>query len=107
MKVSIVKMPRYQNYWVAETRGPPVADVMNLKRYEKIPQFLHANDNSHSSNPDNKGNRLYKVEPILFTLQKNCQNLEQEECQAIDEQMVPAKTKFSGFRQYNPKKPHK
>ena len=107
MKMSIVKMPRYQNYWAAETRYSPVADVMSLKRYEKIRQFLHANDNSQSNNPDNKGNRLFKVEPVLLALQKNCQKLEQEEYQSIDEQIVPAKTKYSGIRQYNPKKPHK
>ena len=30
-----------------------------------------------------------------------------EECHFVDEQIIPSKTKFSGIRQYNPKKPVK
>lgn len=103
MRMGIVSMPRYQNFWAAETRYAPVADTMSLKRYEKLRQFLHANDNSTID----ASNSLYKVEPILSYLRNNCQKLEQEEYQSIDEQIVPAKTKYSGIRQYNPKKPHK
>ena len=44
---------------------------------------------------------------ILKALKINCRKIEQEEFQSIDEQIVPAKTKFSGIRQYNPKKPKK
>lgn len=80
---------------------------MPLNRYRKLRQFLHANDNSKKDNPENKGNKLYKIEPILKSLRENCQKLEEEEFQAIDEQIVSAKTKFSGIRQYNPRKPHK
>ena len=107
MRMGIVTMPRYQNFWIAETRYEPVANTMSLKRYEKLRRFLHANDNSLIDTPENKGNRLYKAEPILVALRKNCQKIEQEEYQSIDEQIVPAKTKYSGIRQYNPKKPHK
>ena len=107
MRMGIVTMPRYQNFWIAETRYEPVANTMSLKRYEKLRRFLHANDNSLIDTPEYKGNRLYKAEPILVALRKNCQKIEQEEYQSIDEQIVPAKTKYSGIRQYNPKKPHK
>lgn len=107
MKMAIVKMPTVASYWAAETRYPPVADVMGLKRYKKLRQFLHANDNFLKDTNENKGNKLYKVQPILDALRKNCQKIEQEEFMSIDEQIVPAKTKFSGIRQYNPKKPHK
>ena len=41
MKMGIVKMPHYQNYWSQSTRFTPIADVMSLNR-----RFLHANDNS-------------------------------------------------------------
>ena len=107
MRMGIVRMRRYQCFWAAETRYDPVANTMSLKRYEKLRQLLHANDNSLIDTPENKGNRLYKVQPILEALTANCQNIEQEECQSIDEQIVPAKTKYSGIRQYNLKKPHK
>ena len=56
--MGIVKMPRYQCYWAAETRYAPIADVMSLKRYEKIRRYLHANDNSYQTAEENKGNRL-------------------------------------------------
>ena len=107
MKMGIVKMPNILCYWAEATRYPPVADVMSLKRYKKLRQFLHANDNCLKDTNENRGNKLYKVEPVLDALRKNCQRIEQEECMSIDEQIVPAKTKFSGIRQYNPKKPHK
>ena len=107
MKMALVKMPKVDNYWAEETRYPPVADVMSLKRYKKLRQFLHANDNSLKDTNENKGNKLYKVQPILDALRNNCQKIEQEEFMSIDEQIVPAKTKFSGIRQYNPKKPNK
>lgn len=105
MQMGIVKMPKYNSFWGTETRYAPVADVMSLNRYRKLRQFLHANDNSQQDNPENKGNKLFKVEPILNSLRVNCQKIEQEEYQAIDEQIVPAKTKFSRMMQYNPKSP--
>eukprot|EP00795_Rhopilema_esculentum_P011163 gene11163-20060_t len=107
LKMGIVKMPKYNSYWAGETKYSPIADVMALNRYRKLRQFLHANDNSEKDNPESKGNKLYKIDPILQSLRENCQKIEQEEFQSIDEQIVPAKTKFSGIRQYNPKKPHK
>ena len=107
LKMGIVKMPKYNSYWAGETKYSPIADVMALNRYRKLRQFLHANDNSEKDRTESKGNKLYKIDPILQSLRENCQKIEQEEFQSIDEQIVPAKTKFSGIRQYNPKKPHK
>ena len=107
MKMGVVKMPRYDSYWQAETRYGPVADVMSKNRYKKLRKFLHANDNSLKDHPGNKDNKMFKVSPILDKLRRNCQQLEQEEYQSIDEQIVPAKTKYSGIRQHNPRKPHK
>ena len=107
IRMALVKMPRYANYWQAETRYAPVADVMSKNRYKKLRQFLHGNDNTFKNDPVNKDNILYKVSPILDKLRENCQKIEQEEHQSIDEQIVPTKTKYSGMRQYNPRKPHK
>ena len=38
---------------------------------------------------------------------KNCLQIEPEQDNSIDEQIIPAKAKYSGIRQYNPKKPKK
>lgn len=107
MRMGIVKMPNIECYWAAESRYAPVADVMSLKRYKKLRQFLHANDNHERISEENKDDKLYKVRPILASLRENCRKVEQEEYMSIDEQIVPAKTKYSGIRQYNAKKPHK
>ena len=44
---------------------------------------------------------------MLDHVRENCIALEPEEEQSIDEQIIPAKTSYSGIRQYNPKKPVK
>ena len=46
MKMEIVKMPLYQNYWSQSTPFTPIADVMSLNRFKNLRRFLHANDNS-------------------------------------------------------------
>ncbi|CAB3977807.1 Hypothetical predicted protein [Paramuricea clavata] len=107
MKMGIVKMPNYELYWEKELRYEPIASVMPSKRYKKLRQFLHVNDNSKKDDPDNKDNRLYKVLPVIEGVRQNCLKVEPEISHSIDEQIIPAKTKYSGIRQYNPKKPTK
>ena len=77
------------------------------KGIKKIRQFLHVNDNTRKDESGNKDNRLYKVQPVIEGVRQNCLKIEQEICHSIDEQIIPAKTKYSGIRQYNPKKPAK
>ena len=40
-------------------------------------------------------------------MRNNCCTIKQEIENSIDEQIIPAKTKYSGIKQYNPKKPVK
>ena len=49
--------------------------------------------------------KLYKVRPLLDMLQTKCRKLPQEECHAVDEQIITTKSR-SGNRQYLPSKPH-
>ena len=107
MKMGVMKAPNYEYYWANRSRYEPVASIMPLKCYKKLRQFLHANDNANKDDPANKGNRLYKVQPVLDGVRQNCLKLEPESNHSIDEQIIPAKTKYSGIRQYNPKKPTK
>ncbi|MCP4481884.1 MAG: hypothetical protein GY817_03580 [bacterium] len=76
MRMGVVKMPRYDNYWQAETRYGPIADVMSKNRYKKLRKFLHANDNSLKHHSDKKANKMFKVSPIWDKLRENCQQLE-------------------------------
>ena len=47
------------------------------------------------------------MKPVLDAVRNNCIKIEQERDQSADEQMIPAKTKRSGIRQYMPKEIHK
>nr|XP_047143108.1 piggyBac transposable element-derived protein 3-like [Hydra vulgaris] len=106
MMMSIILLPAYHMYWAKETRYAPIADAMPRNRYKQLRHFLDANDNTNKDDVANKNNKLLKVQPILG-VRKNCILIEHEEKQSIDEQIIPAKTKFSGIRQYNANKPIK
>jgi hypothetical protein len=102
----VVKLPSYKMYWAAETRYPPIADVMPINRYKKLRQFLHVSDNTLADVGENKGNRLYKVQPVLEHVRNNCLKIQPEVENSIDEQ-ITAKTRYSSIQQYNPRKPVK
>ena len=104
MYMSVIDFPAYRMYWALETRYPPIADVMSRNRYQQLREFLHVSDNLQQDNPENTGNKLYKIQPILEHVRSNCIEIEPEQEHSIDEQIIPAKTKYSGIRQYNPKK---
>jgi hypothetical protein len=56
---------------------------------------------------EHKTNKVFKVQPILDAVRRNCIKTEPEEFHSIDEQIIPAKTKCSRIRKYNPKNPVK
>ena len=101
--MGIVRMPRYECYWSRELRYPAVADVMPLKRFEQLRRFLHVVDNDtfyeHSSN------KLFKIQPLIDLVRKECIKEEPEEFHSMDEQIIPCKTKRSKIRQYNLQNP--
>ena len=66
MLMAVVKLPQYEMYWAKETRYPPVAEAMSIKRYKELRRFLHVSDNSKKDQPENKDNKLYKIEPVLI-----------------------------------------
>ena len=98
MCMSVIKLPSFCMYW---------AWAMSINRYKKLREFLHVNDNSKRDEDDNKNNKLFKIQPVLDHVRNNCLSVEPEIENSIDEQIIPAKTSFSGIRQYNPKKPVK
>ena len=99
--MGIVQLPNHKAYWSRELRFPPVADVMPINRYEKLSQYLHFVDNNA---PNNDNDKLFKVRPIITAIRDECVKLEPEKLQAVDEQIIPCKTKRSKIRQYNSKK---
>ena len=107
IRMSIVRMSVYRHYWAAGTRYAPIADVMPLNRYESLRIFLHFVDDSKKEEEENMHDKLFKIRPVLNFVRAQCNRLEQEPVQSIDEQIVPAKTKRSGIRQFNQRKPTK
>ena len=75
--------------------------------YKKIRSYLHVADNTMKDNPGNIGNKLYKIATVTDHVKQNCNKIEPEQYQSMDEQIVPAKTLFSGIRHYNPPKKNK
>ena len=80
---------------------------MSVKRFETIKQFFPVSDNNEmpkKGEPD--VDLLYKVRPIVNSLLQNCRKIQKEECQSIDEQIIPTKSR-APIRQYLHMKPHK
>ena len=102
--MSIISLPSYELYWSKDLRVDCVASVMSLRRYEPIRSDLHANGNTEKIDVSS---RLFKAEPVVHVLCRNCLSVAQEQYQSIDKQLVPAKTKRSGIRLVLPKKIYK
>ncbi|XP_047144588.1 piggyBac transposable element-derived protein 1-like [Hydra vulgaris] len=98
----LMKMPSTRMYWSKEFYFNKVADVMTLKRFEKIKSKLQCSDNL--SRQDNCSDKLYKIRPVIDYLKYKFVQLRPYEQLCIDEQIVPFKGK-SNLKEYNPKKP--
>lgn len=51
--------------------------------------------------------KLAKIQPVIDIFCEQCVKIKPEESPSVDEQIIPAKTKYSGIHQYNPQKPVK
>ena len=80
---------------------------MSQNRYQKLRDFMQVSDNVGKEKPENIDNKLLKIQTVLDHVRNNCFLIEPEREHSIDEQIIPAKTKYSGISQYNPKKPKK
>ena len=80
---------------------------MSIARYKALRENLHVSGNAKCNDPENKDNKLYKIQPVFDHVRENCILLELEIEHAIGEQIIPTKTLYSEIRQYNPKKPVK
>ena len=108
MKMGVVPMPRYRMYWSREYRLDSIARRMSRDRFTDLLKNLHFNDNSKVMlDRENPGyDRLFKVRPLLNGFRDNCLKIENEEKQAIDEQIIPFKRKHK-LKMYMPRKPHR
>ena len=65
MFIFIIILPAFYMNWASETRYPPVTVVMSIARYKALHENLHVSDNTKCNDPENKDNKLYKIQPVL------------------------------------------
>ncbi|KAL4104266.1 hypothetical protein QTP88_019575 [Uroleucon formosanum] len=106
LKMSVCKLPSVRHHW-GNLGTPSIYNVMSVNRFEEIKRFIHFNDNSKLPERNNADyDKLYKVRPLCEQILNIIRNIPKEEQLAVDEQIIPTKSRTS-LKQYNPKKPHK
>lgn len=99
----LMGMPAYTDYWPEKLRYGKIADVMPLKKYQSIRRYLHSVNNN-----DEDGDMYFKIRPVLEIVRRNCNSMENEKRQSIDEMMILYKgTRAGTRRQYIKNKPKK
>ena len=79
---------------------------MSRREFEELSRLLHFNDNVKvvSNRKDPGYDYLFKIRPLLESLQQQCLQVTPDQRQSIDEQITPFKGR-NQLRQYLPKKP--
>lgn len=105
LKMSIVHLPTTRHYW-GELGIPSIFNTMSINRFEEIKRFIHFNNNANLPTNSINYDKLFKVRPLLDAVRNICATIPKEEYLAVDEQIIPTKSR-SSLKQYNPNKPHK
>ncbi|XP_055914246.1 piggyBac transposable element-derived protein 3-like [Eupeodes corollae] len=104
---SVVRILNVRNYWSDKMGITIIKETMPLKKFERLRQTFHFNDNSKMLPYTQPGSdRLYKVRPLIEKLNKRFSTVVLERYLAVDEQMCSTKAR-SILKQYMPAKPHK
>ncbi|XP_020354803.1 piggyBac transposable element-derived protein 2-like isoform X3 [Oncorhynchus kisutch] len=96
--MGVFDFPTFVDYWHSDSRFPPVADTMSVRRFQSLCRFLHFNDNMQNNHsPD----RFYKIRPLFNMLRQQCLLIQPSNRQSIAEVMVAYKgTKAGNIRHY-------
>jgi len=106
--MGIVQVPDYKFLWSTNKflSNGGVKEVMPVKRYEKLTQYLHVSEpvqDQQAESPD----KLARIRPILDSVLERCRVANKpRKNQSIDEAMIPYKGRFAA-KQYVPSKPVK
>ena len=65
-------------YWNSETPYESIASTSPLKQYKKAREFLRMADNTGKDKPENKGDKCFKVKPLLGAVRANFNKIEPE-----------------------------
>ncbi|XP_071201716.1 piggyBac transposable element-derived protein 2-like isoform X4 [Salvelinus alpinus] len=96
--MGVFDFPTFVDYWHSDSRFPPVADAMSVRRFQSLRRFLHFNDNMQNNHsPD----RFYKIRPLFNMLRQQCLLIQPTNRQSLAEVMVAYKgTKAGNLRHY-------
>lgn len=108
--MGIHDLPALSNFWSSDPilRVAAIADVMSSKRFRKLLENIHCNNNETQKPRDHpEYDKLHKLRPLIEKLLNNCRcNYDPSSYLSVDESMVPFKGR-SSMKQYMPMKPVK
>jgi hypothetical protein len=108
--MGIHQLPHLKNYWSSDPilGVPAVSNVISAKRFKKIVENIHLNDNqSNKDRTDPDYDKLHKVRPVIEQLNLNFKkNIKSSSYLSVDEAMIKFKGRTS-LKQYMPMKPVK
>ena len=104
MWMSLFGMSCSRRFWSLGSRIATVADIMSRNDFESIKNGLHFVDNTTRTNYSGPGFKFMKlIDHFNYVAGK----IPMDEMCSVDEQILPAKTRKTKLRQYNPRKPKK
>lgn len=110
--MAIHRLPSIDHYWSTDPalRVEVIAKVMTVKRFKKILENIHLNDNENqATRTEPTYDKLFKLRPLIEMLQKNISNKEfyqPSSFLSVDESMIAFKGR-SALKQFQPNKPIK
>lgn len=105
--MSLIQLPRVTSHWNSQIGTPITQEIMPVKMFEKIRQFIHFNDNCQLlSQEQPEFDRLFKIRPLVQKLNEIFSKVPLEKYICVDEQICSTKAR-NPLKRYNPNKPHK
>ncbi|XP_063219241.1 piggyBac transposable element-derived protein 4-like [Bacillus rossius redtenbacheri] len=108
--MGLIILPQVDQYCSSDPAlgQPTISQVMTCKRFKKITETIHINDNQTILPRDHPNNdKLHKVRPLITNLNNTiAEAYTASSVLAVDESMIPFKGR-SSLKQYMPMKPVK
>lgn len=86
--MSIVHLPSIRHYWSKSIGYEKIKETMSLKKFEKIRQFIHFNNNETFRKDMPDYDRLHKIRPVIEALRKQYKKVPFEQYLSVDEQFL-------------------